>query len=288
MRHVFIINPTSGVGKYRVLLKWLTQQPDLKYEIVYTEYVGHAIEIAKRYKKKDTILYSVGGDGTAHEVLNGLQKGVRFAIIPTGTGNDFYRVIGDRKKLEEMIERTVLHGKDKWIDVGRLNDRLFLNVANIGIDAAINKRTNETDLKYIPNELGYAVSALKEVFKIKPYNFKLKLDEEFEDISITLLSIMNGQYYGGGFRSAPLSELDDGFLDLCIVDSVSLLRAVSLIPKYLKGKHLDLKEVTYKKVKSLEIKSDVPLTYGTDGEIFEATDIKVEILEKYCLLRIPG
>ena len=83
------------------------QQHDLKYEIVYTEYVGHAIEIAKRYKKKDTILYSVGGDGTAHEVLNDFKK-CSFCDNTNWNRNDFYRVIGDRKLEEILRERCYM------------------------------------------------------------------------------------------------------------------------------------------------------------------------------------
>lgn len=286
MKHIFIINPTSGTGKYRILEDWLLTQNNLDYEVFYTEYVGHAQELAHSFGK-DVVIYAVGGDGTAHEVLNGIHPEATMGMIPTGTGNDFAKVFGRKTSLIQTIEDTVLHGETRKIDVGSMNDKLFLNVTNLGIDADINERANNTREGLMPRKFVYLISALKEVFKIKPYPIRVKKDGRMIDASIALLCVMNGMYYGGGFKAAPLSVIDDGYLDLCMVDAISLSRALVLLPKYMRGKHMEEKEVRYEKIKRIEIESGVPLMVGCDGEIFKTTSIKIEVKKHYLNLRAP-
>lgn len=287
LKHVFIINPISGDGSYRQLLSWLMKQENLDYEIKYTEYIGHAKALAHE-AGQDAIVYAVGGDGTAHEVLNGLHKDAVMGVIPTGTGNDFYKMIGDKSKLIEMIEQTVLHGVVRKIDVGKMNGDLFLNCTNVGIDADINMRANKMRYKFISRKFVYLIAALIEVFSIKPYPFEIKKDDDFEPTAIALLSVMNGKYYGNGFKSAPDASLDDGYLDLCHVAPVTFLRALSLLPKYMKGNHLGLPEVTYEKIKKLEIRSEQTLVVGCDGEVLKTNSIEIEVLPKYLNLRVPS
>ena len=107
MKHVFIVNPTSGVGKYQVVIDYVKdyfEDKEDNYEIRITEYVGHATEIAREYDVSH-VLYSVGGDGTSHEIINGMQEGVSLGIIPVGTGNDFFRNFDLDLPLEKIIEK---------------------------------------------------------------------------------------------------------------------------------------------------------------------------------------
>lgn len=288
MKHVFIVNPTSGKGNYKVLVDWVEHNlEENQYDIVYTKYVGHAKDLAESYGP-DVILYAVGGDGTAHEVLNGMHQDASLGIIPTGTGNDFYKMIGDKKQLLSMIEKTVLHGVTRKVDVGKVNGNLFLNCTNIGVDADVNQRANKMQMKYMPHELVYLISALREIFSIKPYDIEIKEDNVFEKKPITLLSVMNGKFYGNGFQSAPKAEIDDGYLDFCMVAPVTTMRAFKLLSKYNQGKHLSLEEVTYKKVEKLEIKSEQPLVVGCDGEIFETNHLRIEVMKHHLNLRTPN
>src|SRR5690554_5622802 len=120
MKHVFIINPTSGKGKaYKQVdvIQEIFNTLDEEYEILFTEYQGHATELVRRFKTSDNVtIYAVGGDGTAYEVLNGLQDEVAMAIIPAGTGNDYYRMLGyTKKELKDIILETV-QGKTVKVD----------------------------------------------------------------------------------------------------------------------------------------------------------------------------
>lgn len=288
MKHVFIVNPTSGKGNYKVLVDWVENNLEKDaYDLVYTNYVGHAKDIAESYGP-DVILYAVGGDGTAHEVLNGMDQNATLSIIPTGTGNDFYKMIGNKKDLVSIIEKTVLHGVTRKIDVGKVNGNLFLNSTSIGVDADVNLRANKMRMKYIPRQFVYLISALREVFSIKTYNIEIKENGTVKKNPIALLSVMNGMFYGNGFKSAPEAKIDDGLLDLCLVSPVTTRRAFVLLPKYNQGKHLKLKEVTYRKIDKLEIMSEQPLVVACDGEIFETNHLQIEVVKDYLNLRIPA
>ncbi|HQB32965.1 MAG TPA: acylglycerol kinase family protein, partial [Erysipelotrichaceae bacterium] len=135
MKHIFILNPTSGKGKslrFVPVIENYFRNKDKEYEIIYTEYPGHATEIAQRYNEKDNvILYSVGGDGTANEMLAGLDLNVRISVIPGGTGNDFFKSIDLNKRTDEEIIRAVVEGEDMDIDFGVLNGKTrFINIAS--------------------------------------------------------------------------------------------------------------------------------------------------------------
>lgn len=290
MDHVFIVNPVSGSGRYTKVLTiiqdYFSDRED-SFEIRFTEYVGHATKIAAEYSSEGTILYSVGGDGTSHEIVNGLCDGVLLAIIPVGSGNDFWRMINYRGSLERIVIDTI-EGKDVLIDVGLANGVRYLNCANIGLDALVNKGANEFRFKWFPRNLVYALFALKCIVTKETIDFSYEHEGEIVEHTALLASFMNGQYYGGGFRSAPLASMTDGLIDICIVKDVSRRRIISLLPKYFKGAHLDLDIVSFMQVSSFRISSASDLVFGLDGEISFASVIDVEVLPKAVSLRVPN
>lgn len=288
MRHIFIVNPTSGVGRYQEVIdiveEYFKDHPD-KYEIHFTEYEGHALELSRSFVG-DVIVYSVGGDGTAHEILNGLQQGVSMAVIPVGTGNDFWRMVEFDGSLQEIVCGTI-EGKTIEIDYGTANGNRFLNCANIGIDAEVNKFVNDFRYDWFPRNLVYIFAAIIEIFRYKPVKIKIKMDDYEEEHKVILTSFMNGKWYGGGFKSAPKAELDDGLLDVCLVENIPLRKIPALMPKYYKGEHLDLDPVTYHRVDEVVIESDRVIPLGCDGEIFKYDTITIRIEKKALPLRIP-
>lgn len=288
MKHVFIINPTSGVGNYKKVVAWVEKHFDPEaFDIHITKHQGHATEIASQYDK-DAILYSVGGDGTAFEVVNGMNFENEFCVIPVGTGNDFYKMIDYEGDIIDLVRDTVYGGKVQAIDVGQVNDHYFLNCANIGVDADINARANELKGKLmIPRMMIYLAAALEEVVKMKPVNLNIFNNDFNLKKDVSLLAIMNGRYYGSGFKSAPKASLTDGLLDVCIVDGVSRIRAMSLIPKYMKGKHEKLDVVEFKHVDELEIISEKEVIYGCDGEVFKGNHLKIKHHKGKLKYRLP-
>lgn len=288
-KHVFIINPTSGTGEYQEILDLIKENfagSELNYEIRKTEYVTHATEIAKEYTG-EVVLYSVGGDGTAHEILNGISPEVEMAIIPVGTGNDFWRMIDYKGTLKDILYKTI-QGKAIDIDVGLANGRRFLNCANIGFDAEVNKRVNNVHQDFVPRSIVYLYAALRELVRYKAIDVEIELDGVKTKHNILLSSFMNGKWYGGGFMSAPKADLTDRKLDVCIVEDMPANKILSVIPKYYKGTHLDLKEVSYRQVSKIRIRSKEKIIIGNDGELFEFDDIEIRIDPNTLKLRLPS
>lgn len=289
MKHIFIINPTSGIGKYKNVEKWLHQNfssRDDDFEIHYTDYPGHAKLIASRYGKNH-ILYSVGGDGTAHEVLNGMNLDSELAIIPVGTGNDFYRMLPESDAtIEEILENTI-NGETRHVDIGEANGHRFLNCLNFGVDSEVNKSVNAVRHPMFPRKIIYMHFAIVKLLQKKPINVTVEFDGNRIRKKVLLTSIMNGKWYGGGFKSAPEASIDDGYLDMCIVEDIPLRKIPRLMPKYYKGTHLDLDPITFKKIKKVRITADQEFALGLDGEVLETSQVDVGVLEHALKLRTP-
>lgn len=293
MKHVFIINPTSGKGKaYKQVdvIKEIFSTREDKYEILFTEYQGHATELTRRYKMSDDVtVYSVGGDGTAYEVLNGLQDQVTMAIIPAGTGNDYYRMLGYSKKDIEEIVRETIDGKIVEVDYGISNDRRFLNMIALGLDADTNQVAQDIGKKLpIPRSLVYAISALMVIARPKRINLEIEMNGEIYKRRSILIAIMNGRWYGGGFQPAPEASIQDGLFDICIVSDMTLLRILKLLPKYFKGTHGGNPEVEFHKATSLTLKTDSMCSVSCDGETSKQDNFKFRLVSKGLRLRVPN
>ena len=289
MNHVFIINPISGNGKYAKVIAWVEAyfKDSLEtYQIHITQYPGHAKTIAATYGAGD-VLYAVGGDGTAHEVLNGMNFTSELAIIPAGTGNDFFRMLSKQTKLETILLQTV-EGVSQCIDVGTVNSKYFLNCLNLGLDAQVNFRVNEARNGHVPRSLLYMFYALAEVFKKKVHPIRVTQGDMTFETSVLLASFMNGKWYGGGFKSAPLAKLDDGLLEMILVSDMSILKILNVLPRYFRGKHLALDVVTYRRVNKVVISSNTEIVCGVDGEVFKDFEVTIDVLAHALTLRRPA
>lgn len=289
MKHIFIVNPISGNGNYRDVIDWVVElfsKTNDKYEIHVTKYPGHAKEIASQYDS-NTVLYAVGGDGTAHEVLNGMDMNAQLAIIPSGTGNDFYRMISKNKDLRSVLEATI-NGETKKIDIGKTGNTYFLNCLNLGIDARINLNVNNARKSIIPRKLSYGIYALLEVLKKYAQTIEVDYDGTKVSTNALLASFMNGKWYGGGFMSGPFADLSDGYLEMSLVEDMPRWKIFTVLPKYFMGKHTDLSVVTYKRVKKVSVKSRELIVMGVDGEVFEDYSVDIEIVPSVLNLRIPN
>ncbi len=291
MRHIFIINPTSGIKDSKKVIPWIQAYFDdeSQYEIFVTEYPGHATEIANRYSVRDHVcLYSIGGDGTAYEVLNGINDNVPMAVIPNGTGNDFHRTIYKEKfKLEDMLVQTI-EGDIHMIDFGVANEHRFLNMFTVGLDAMIaDLATKANTMKFIPNSMSYVIGAVKSLKKFPKIKFKFKYNGDTIEQDSLLLAVMNGQYYGGGFNPTPEASLSDGFFNVLLIEDVTRRTFLRLILKYAQGKHKELKQIQDFKLQSFELTADKKMTYTCDGEIFEDDYFVITMLEKRLPFRMP-
>lgn len=290
MKHVFVINPNSGDGDYKIIKSWIESnlsKHKIEYEILSTEYEGHAIELVNNIDDVNTVVYAVGGDGTINEVLNGLREGVTMGIIPAGSGNDFWRMMGYKGSIEKMLYDVIVDGVTLNVDTGTVNMRRFMNCANFGLDSVINNDVNESRAKWISRKYLYMIKAVKNIFNMRPVSYTLFTKDLSIDCVAILTSVMNGKWYGNGFKSAPNASIFDSHFDVCIVKPITIARALNLLPRYMTGKHLGIKEVTMLNLDNFVIEGKSPIMYSLDGEIFEAKKLEISLDPLSVKLRVP-
>jgi len=293
MKHIFIVNPISGKGgsaKALPIINEYCQQHQIEYEVHMTQYVGHAKELANQYSIRDEVcLYAVGGDGTIHEVLNGLQDQVPMAIIPTGSGNDFFATLSKQSwELPQLITETI-RGDFMPVDYGIANSHRFMNMLAVGFDAEINYLVNDKfkDLPLVPPKMVYLMAALYKITKPTKHQIKLTVDGQVVEYSCILTAVMNGKHYGGGFTPTPMAIVNDGYLDILRVDYVGPVQIMGLLGKYFKGTHVDLPIAHFLKGKDIKIENNIEAVYSLDGEIVSEKIMHIRLMVGGLRLRLP-
>ena len=269
MKYVFIINPASGKTDYdkikQNIMKTLENE---NYEIYETKAPKEATEIASRFKNEEnTIIYSVGGDGTLNEVVNGIAKGkCKLGIIPTGSGNDFYRTLK-----EAQTENVRL-------DLGKVNGRYFINIASVGMDAETCNNANKIKSK-IKLHSSYYLALIHTFLTFKSKSLKLKIDKNVYAGDYIIAAICNGKYYGGGFKIAPVASFDDNQFDIYLVSKASKFKLIKILLALLKSEHEKYNEVRKYTGKNITITSENNLIVNIDGEITISKNIEIEMIE---------
>ncbi len=293
MKHIFIINPAAGKGKSMELIPFIQEcfkeKENDEFIIEVTNFPGHAAEIARAHSSAgDCRVYSIGGDGTVNEIVNGIAgTSASLGVIPTGSGNDFIRSLHSETDVKTIIAGSI-SGMEKNIDLARVNDKYFVNISSIGFDA--NVVYNAIMFKKKPGITGsmaYLLSIIYTVFKHKICTIKVDIDGEKINMKALLVAVANGKYYGGGIIPAPGAELDDGLLDICLVREVSRIKILNLFPKYMKGQHGSIRQVSFKRGKRVKIESEEELCLNIDGEIVSAKTIDFEIIKAGIKVILP-
>ncbi len=242
-----------------------------------TDYPTHATELAQEASEQGfDVVAAIGGDGTVHEVVNGLMqvdasKRPMLAAVPIGNGNDFCANAGVEPDPNLAIQRA-FSGEPRSVDIGVVQDgsgrvEYWNNVLGIGFDAAAT--INSYEITRLKGHAMYFLAAVKTI--LRDHNaphFKIRTDEEEIDDDFLLVALCNGRREGGGFIIAPEAIPDDGVLDYVTVRSLSRAKMFRLIPEFLRGTHPRFKEVNLGSFRELELEADAPLLIHTDGEIF--------------------
>ena len=288
-RWFFIVNSTAGRGRTgKKISKLVTSinEHKLDFEIELTKAPQHAIQLAKdAINKGFHNIISVGGDGTLNEVINGVMRSgkadeVNVGIIPEGGGNDFATSLNLSSNINKAVN-TLQKFNVKKIDVGKIEDRYFINALGMGFDARAAQISNK--IKHLNGLPRYLLAVIKALVALKPFEAEVKLDNYTYNSPFLLIAIGNGKYIGGGFLLTPEAIVDDGFLDICFIKTITRRRILSLLPSAIKGKHLKEPEVDLKQSKTIEVITKTPLPFYTDGELPELKDplhFKIELLPK--------
>jgi YegS/Rv2252/BmrU family lipid kinase len=236
---------------------------------------------------------AVGGDGTIHEVINGVMrsrysKEVSLGIIPLGGGNDFVRSAGIPLDLQQALT-IIKHNHTTDLDVGKLEDRYFINSMGIGFDAVVCKISSK--IKFLNGLLRYLFATIIAFFFYKKYKVGIKTFNDLYRTSSVMITIGNGKFCGGGYCLTPDAEFNDGKLDVCLVKSVPLWKVLTVFPKAISGTHTKLPFIEMKKTHILEVQSDVELPVYLDGEIPKLTNynhIRIKLIKNAIKLIIPS
>lgn len=289
-----IVNPKADMGHTGSLIAELKPMVDRYAEADWSEtgYPTHATELARQagelgYK----LVIAIGGDGTVHEVVNGLmqvspENRPRLGILPVGSGNDFAQSIGITGTPADALDK-IFSGQPKQMDVGLYDigdgeRKYFNNTFGIGFDGTVNTRTHR--IKVLRGFLMYLVAVLQTIIlNHDSPRMHITTDMEAWDEQTTMFTVCNGPREGGGFLVAPQADSSDGILNYATVCKVSRLMMLRLIPEVMKGTHGRFKQVRLGELHKLQIHSEKPVQIHTDGETIagfgtEVRNVTIEVV----------
>ena len=282
-RHIlFIVNPISGVKKKTSVLKQIENGIDamlFTYEIVLTEYAGHAAELAKKAAEEGVdIVVAVGGDGTVNEVARSLvHSNSALGIIPRGSGNGLARHLQipmDVKKALKIINQASI----QCLDYGKINGQPFFCTCGVGFDAFVSLKFAESGKR---GPLSYVENTLREGLRYQPDTYTIETENGVTKHKAFLVACANASQYGNNVYIAPNASMSDGLMDIIIMEAFNTIESPQIILQLL-NKTIDtnshVKTIQAKKVRITRSTNGVALC---DGDFFMTGDIiDVELIQK--------
>ena len=266
------------------LVEQAVQSAGLECHLELTQYAGHATKLTQQAIMDGwPIIVAAGGDGTIHEVINGFMLAAEenyaatLGIIPLGTANDLADVLQLPRDTAAACQR-IAAGNTRVIDIGTVNGRFFANNSAVGLEPVVT--INHEQMRRLKGNLRYMLAALKSIVEAKPWQMRLIWDDGTYEGPVTLVSVGNSHRTGGLFYMTPRAVLDDGLLDFVFAVGLTRWQLLTLLPKTLKGTHIDHPLVTYLQTSSLAITSSPCTPIQADGEVIDrgASKISYSIL----------
>ena len=281
-----IVNPIAGKGKSMVNLdkaKKLFGERGLEYCVHKTEKIGDATEITKELTSKgeEVVLAVFGGDGTFNEVLNGVADFEKTTIgfVPSGTGNDYVRATDIPSDPSQAIER-IINGKTGYTDFIQMENKRCLNVAGGGMDTDTLVKYEE--IKILKGKVKYYVALLSVLCKCKFHKVRISIDGGAPaEKSVFMIGIANGIYIGGGMPISPHSDVNDGKLNVVIVNEIKKRKVLPLLIKFLQGgKHINESCVEEYLCDSVKLEMLDECRVQADGEILADQTVDCHIVHE--------
>ena len=288
-----IVNPRAGRGAGTRKLPVLRQELRCRHmesRIVVTTGPGHARELARSaLAEGETCVVAVGGDGTVSEVAGSLAgTAACLGIIAVGTGNDLARTLGlPRGRIDRALE-VIGEKRTRQVDLGRVGDRYFVSLLGVGFPAVVAAGANR--MRYLTGTAAFLLSVLRCIHRMRPASVRLLMDGREMERECTSILVQNTPYTGGGLRIAPGARLDDGQLDVVVVDDIGRLDLVWNLPKVYSGRHLGHPRFSIFRCRTVEIDASPVLEKTLDGDAFGRTPVKAEICPRALtvIARPPG
>jgi diacylglycerol kinase (ATP) len=282
-----IYNPTSGGGAY---------DPDeirneldgMEFDWIETKGPEDAVDAAQHWE--EGLLIVAGGDGTVHDVVNGLGKagfpeGVTLGILPAGTGNDLAATLCIPED-PELAEDVIRQNRERRLDVGRVRsegvgERFFINVATGGLGAEISN-VNDEELKKRWGKLSYLRASLEVAMNFDVRELTLYIDGEERQVKAVNIAVGNCRYTGGGWPATPKANPEDGLLDVVVIETLGMTDLLNLAPAVLaESGYLDKDGVLFVRAKEIRVETQPPgLEFTADGEIIGNEPARFSVLPK--------
>jgi diacylglycerol kinase (ATP) len=288
-----IVNRTAGNGRGATVWQAIAdalRERNIPHEVAFTEYGGHATQLAEAYAKTSHIdsVVAVGGDGTVNEAAAGLiGSGMPLGYIPAGSGNDFARGLKLPNQPMEALN-VVLARNLRTIDAGYALNRYFVNSFGAGFDGEVARAANSSQYKGWMNRVGlgrlsYAITVASTLWKYEPLDVRVKVDDTepitFRNVWMTVVA--NSAYYGGGMMISPEARNDDGLFSLCIVHGLSRFQLIRYFPRIYNGSHVTLPYVSMLSGRKVTITAHGaarPMACHLDGEPAETGEAHVTLI----------
>lgn len=271
-KFVLIYNPLSGDAAFKTrldeVIDFLKQHNAVAMPLRTSqkeetkEYVALAQEL-----QVDGIIVA-GGDGTLHETMNAMIRAdinLPIGIIPSGTCNDFARYLNIGYDLADCC-RLIVQGKTRTVDIGKANDEYFLNVASAGLLTSV-AHTADTPLKNTLGKLAYYLEGLGQLPRFRPLKVRIAADRQIIESEIIFFLVMNSGVAGSFQNLAPFAKIDDGKLDLLVVNKCRITELMSLFLRIMSGNHLNHQRITYLQAQEIVIETQEDLESDLDGEL---------------------
>jgi diacylglycerol kinase (ATP) len=297
---VFLVNPASANGKTG--RRWpriarAAHDAGLRGEAIFSGAPGELGGLAREAVDEGAkLLVVVGGDGTVHEVVNGIagRDDVELALIPRGTGWDFARTHELPKSLGPAL-RIAKDGTAKPFDLGRATYRTaegdhtawFANIASVGMSGAVARRANDTT-KALGGKASYAIALLAVFARWQNVPLRVSVDAASRDAVMDDVIVAVGRYLAGGMKITPDAKADDGLFDVLLIGDVTKAELVRVMPKLYRGTHLPHPKGELLRGASVTIEADEAMPVQLDGEQPGTTPARFEIVPNAIRLRVPG
>ncbi len=300
MRHVFIINTVAG--KHNVagshvpeIESFFAANPAFGTpEIVYTQAHGHATEIAREYAcaGEPVRLYALGGDGTIAEVLRGMYPypNAQLACMPCGSGNDYLRTFPD---CDFSNLPALVSGQAHPVDLIRCGDDISLNIACMGMDADVAAKMKKyKHLPLVSGSMAYNLAVADVFFHRLGKDLSITLETTHGTVHregrYFFALAASGQYYGGGYRGAPMARPDDGLLDFVLVKAMSRPEVLRFLPAYKKGTLGDNPYVEHFRGTEMHVVCAEGAAVALDGECFTGNDLCFKLHDRTVSFVLPA
>ena len=287
MNALFLVNARSGARRRHGIEALIAGAcGHLEHEIVACGEKGELDGIVARAERDGVdVVYAVGGDGTVHETAKRLiGRGLALGVVPTGSGNGFARHIGLPMDLRASLQ-SCRGGRIVTIDTARVNGMPFFATMGVGFDAAIAEAFANAGTRGLRT---YVIVGLREIRRFRAESYDISIDGATSTRRAFVVAVANAAHYGNNARIAPLASLQDGLLDVVVVDDVSLLQAAALLPRLFRGTIDRSKHVTIARGTHIEIRRPTAGPAHLDGEPVSLPErLSIEVVPRSLRVLIP-